>query len=273
MSKEEQVLQLLQQYPNLSNREIGKMVGLTRQGIAHYTRKHGVHRDRCALQRLNNTNRNSTITISEKAKQILIGTLLGDSSISKYHRDCESVKILNSNITCGHSLAQKDYVLYLKSMLEREGLKSSYTETNKEHHTVIYGRKVTTFGRCDLRVVRNIQFNSWRDLWYPNGAKIVPKEIYDDFSALSLAIWYMDDGSKNNCSYYLHTEGFTLEDIEFLRNMLECKFSVFTEIHHNRGKNVIYIKAVSRELFTSLISPYVCDSMRYKIIKHNIGSE
>ena len=36
-------------------------------------------------------------------------------------------------------------------------------------------------------------------------------------SPLALAIWYMDDGSKNNYSYYLHTEGFTVDDVNFLR--------------------------------------------------------
>lgn len=273
MNREEQILQILQQNPNLSNREIGKIVGCHRSTVAYYLHKLGIFRDRLQLQKLNNTNRNSNIVISDAAKQILIGTLLGDSHITKYNRNCESVKILNSCISCGHSIKQKEYVQYLKSLLESENIKVNYRENTKRTSRIIDGRIVETVGRCDLSTIRNIQFNSWRDLWYPNNTKVIPREIADIFSALSLAIWYMDDGSKNNCSYYLHTEGFSLGDIRFLQKLLLSKFNLHTEVHHNRGKNLIYIKARSRELFTTIIKPYICDSMKYKIIEHNIGSE
>lgn len=273
MNRKEQILQILQQNPNLSNREIGKRIGCHKSTVAYYLRKEGIFRDRIQLQKLNNTDRNSTIIISNKAKQILIGSLLGDSSISKYNRNCESVKILNSRITCGHSIKQKEYVLYLKKLLDNEGLHMNYTENHKENIRFIDNRSVVTIGRCDLSTTRNIQFNFWRDLWYYNGIKIVPRIISDDFSSLSLAVWFMDDGSKNNCSYYLHTEGFNLDDIVFLQELLLRKFNINTSIHCNRGKNLIYIKAKSRELFTSLIKPYVCNSMKYKLIEYNIGSE
>ena len=77
----------------------------------------------------------------------------------------------------------------------------------------------------------------------------------------------MDDGSKNNCSYCLHTEGFVTEDIEFLRKVLYSKFKINTKIHKNSGKELIYISANSRNRFTELITPYICDSMKYKLIE------
>lgn len=76
----------------------------------------------------------------------------------------------------------------------------------------------------------------------------------------------MDDGTKNNCSYYLHTEGFTISDTKFLQTILLDKFSIKSSIHLFRGKPTIYIRAKSRKLFTKLVEPYICESMRYKLI-------
>jgi len=75
----------------------------------------------------------------------------------------------------------------------------------------------------------------------------------------------MDDGSKNNCSYYLHTEGFTIEDVNFLRSLLLDKYNIKTALHIVREHPTIYISGYSRETFTSLILPYICDSMKYKL--------
>ena len=105
MSKEQEVLKLVSDFPNLSNREIGKVIGLHRATVSYYLLKNGIRRDRIVNQKLNNTNRNTPVNISKRATEILVGTLLGDSHISKYHRDSlESAQILYSHIPCGHSI-------------------------------------------------------------------------------------------------------------------------------------------------------------------------
>ena len=275
MSKEEEILTLVKNYPYLSNREIGKKANLSRTSISYYLLKNNIKRDRKLNQKLNNTNRNKIITVTERAKEILTGTLLGDSCVSKYYREnIKSVKILNSNITCGHCLKQKDYTLYLQTLLQNEGIITHFRENNKEYNTIIDNKQVTTIGRCDLSTSRNIYFNTWRDMWYINGIKRIPINIDKYFTPLCIAIWFMDDGSKNNCSYYLHTEGFLLEDINYLRKLLKVKYSINTKIHHNRGKNLIYICSDSKIKFAHLILPYMCNSMKYKIFEnHKIGSE
>jgi hypothetical protein len=253
------------QNPTKSYSDISKSVGCSKSMVQKWFRVHNVHRDRIAQQKLNNTNRNKNILITEKVKEILIGTLLGDSSISKYRRCCESVKILNSRICCGHSLKQKEYVKYLCNLISNEGLKVNYTEDNISHKSKINDRCIETIGECRMDVVRNIAFNSWRDEWYPNDKKIVPKTISEYISPLTIAIWYMDDGSKNNSSYYLHTEGFTEDDVDYLRYILEEKYNLITSRHNLRGKPTIYISMKSRKHFTNLIKPYICESMMYKI--------
>lgn len=38
------------------------------------------------------------------------------------------------------------------------------------------------------------------------------------------------------------------------------------KIGYSKG-TVIYVRAGSREIFTSLVSPYICKSMRYKLFE------
>lgn len=265
MTRKEEIIKIITINPTISYKDLAKIINCSKGTIQYWFKVLNIKRDRKVQQRLNNTDRNSEITITNKAIEILIGTLLGDSHITKYHRNVESKKILNSTISCGHSLKQKKYVLYLKKLLDNEGLTVHFTENSNTYHTSIKNRKITTYGRCDLKTCRNIQFNVWRDLWYPNNLKVVPKDIINHFSALSLAIWYMDDGSKNNQSYYLHTEGFNLEDIEFLKNILLNKFNIITFTQKLRDKYVIYISKKSKNIFKDLIESYVCPSMKYKL--------
>jgi hypothetical protein len=267
MNTEEQIKEILKEYPTMSYKDIAKKIGCSKSTIQYYFNKLGIYRDRVAQQKLNNTDRNHPIILTDIAKSILIGTLLGDSSITKYNRNCEAVKILNSTITCGHSYKQREYTLYLKSLLEKEGLKVNYTENPEAFTHVIGNRTCVCNGRCDIRISRSITFNYWRDLWYPNNKKVVPTNIKEHFTALSLAIWFMDDGSKNNCSYYLHTEGFNIEDVIFLQKLLLDKFGIHSSINMMKNKPTIYILAKSRELFTNIIKPYICESMRYKLIE------
>lgn len=270
---ENKILEITKNNPTLSNREIGKIVGKHRTTIAYYLRKNNIYRDRISQQKLNNTDRNSIIYISDIAKQILTGTLLGDSYITKYKRkNCKSVNILNSRICALHSIKQKEYVLYLVNLLSNEGLKINYKEDNLIRHSIINNREVITIGACSLSVVRNIEFNNWRDKWYPNGKKIVPVEFMKHLTPLAIAIWFMDDGSKHECSYYLHTDGFELKDQQYLQKILFDKFGIKTKIHKIGNLKHIYVCASSRDGFTRLIKPYICKSMEYKL--HSLkGSE
>lgn len=267
MEKERIILETIKSNPMLSYSEIAKLLGFTKNTIQYWCNKNKISRDRKLLHSLNNTNRNTELVFTDTALEIFNGTLLGDSSITKYNRDTTPAKILNSRITMGHSLKQKEYLLYLKQLIEKENLKMNYTENNNINISNINGRSITTIGRCDLSTRRSISFNIFRDMWYPRGdIKTTPRDISNHFSELSLAIWFMDDGTKNNCSYYLHTEGFSMEDNSYLQDLLNKKFNIKTAVHLNRGKPTIYVKAESRELFTEIIKPYVCDSMKYKLI-------
>lgn len=267
-----QILDIVKQNPTISNRDIGIIVGKHRTTVEYYLKKNNIYRDRIVQQKINNTDRNSKIIITDIAKQILTGTLLGDSHISKYNREgCPSVRISNSCICTGHSLKQKDYLLYLEKLLKEQNLTVHYREDNLVHKSVINNRPVITYGECYLSVVRNIEFNKWRDIWYPNDIKIVPEEFMKYLSPLAIAIWFMDDGSKHSSSYYIHTNGFDVKSQNLLQHTFFDKYGIKTKLHNAKNSKMIYISAESRDRFTLLIKPYICKCMEYKL--HKTGSE
>jgi hypothetical protein len=68
--------------------------------------------------------------------------------------------------------------------------------------------------------------NIYRDLFYPLGIKIVPHNIGALLTALGLAIWSMDDGSKVGSGFFLNTQSFTKEECLLLIGVLKENFDL-----------------------------------------------
>lgn len=258
------ILEILRENPNLSNREIGKRIGKARTTVQYYLNKLGIHRDRKEMQKLNNTCRRKCIEISCNAEQIILGSILGDGSITKHRSPQDSKKLLNSYLTIVHGRKQLSYLDYKRSLLEREGIKCTIRERKLGKSHYIKGVKVRENGSFELRTIRNYSFNRYRDLFYKD-RKYINRYIYK-LGALGLAIWYMDDGCYYNKGIHLYTNCFSIEDDLLLLKMLRHNFNIEASLHKtsNIGRS-IYIKAKSRKLFLDIVSPYICESMRYKI--------
>jgi LAGLIDADG DNA endonuclease family len=77
----------------------------------------------------------------------------------------------------------------------------------------------------------------------------------------------MDDGSRANKSgFYLHTEGFSHEDVYLLVGMLHYKFDLLCSVQKHGNNLMIYIKVKSMTNFKKLVLPYFVPSMLYKIL-------
>lgn len=203
------------------------------------------------------------IRISEEANQIILGSLLGDGSIF--------YKTSNCILSILHSTVQEDYILYKKELLIQANLEVKISHS-KGYVSTIEGRKIKNSGRIYLYSRVNQAFNIYRSTWYPEDTKIVPRTVYE-LTALGLAIWFMDDGSSNISSFYLSTNGFNVLDIERLVDMLDKNFNITSSIHKNKDSHILYINSESRQLFIDTIRPYICDSMKYKIIGHDKQDE
>src|SRR6266481_5666601 len=101
-------------------------------------------------------------------------------------------------------------------------------------------------------------------MFYLNGKKIVPLNIYSHLTAIGLAYWIMDDGSKSGKGLHLNTYSFNQESIDRLLYVLQYKFELECSIHiHSKGSR-IFIPSKSMPRLRDLVNPYIFPSMLYK---------
>ena len=115
----------------------------------------------------------------------------------------------------------------------------------------------------------------FRNLFYGSGSKSVPATIKKlPVSSLSLAVWFMDDGTldyrvKSHYSFSFSTDSFSQSDVRLLQEVLYEKFKIKTSIQTPscRGKKYIklYVGKDGRDIFLSTIQPYILSCFDYKL--------
>ena len=119
------------------------------------------------------------------------------------------------------------------------------------------------------------EFTRIRTLFYQNGIKMIPKSIKSLLhDPLSLAVWFMDDGTldwriKDHYAFRLTTNCFSLDDNELLVSVLKKNFLVDATVQTTliRGKRYprIHIGAKGRTRFDELVRPFILDCFRHKL--------
>ena len=188
--------------------------------------------------------KNQKLIVTDRQIQILVGCLLGDAYISP-----------RGQIQIAQSSKDSQYVYWkykeLKSL--SYGLPTEVSRFDKRFN------KSYSQTRFWLRQF----FRNWRRIFYPKGKKIFPLEFENYFSALTLAVWYMDDGNySEGRNVKIATDGFDLESREHLKSLLLRKFNIESTLHKN-GKLRISNKSLLK--FFKLVKPFVHSSMKYKV--------
>jgi hypothetical protein len=197
--------------------------------------------------------------LTTKQEDLLIGSLLGDTHIEYNGKNCRA--------RFDHSIAQLEYLEWKQKMCLRpfSGPISQYTIYDK--------RTQKTYKKARFSTYTLPLFNYYRELFYRKVAlAIVPTNIKSIFhSSLALAVWYLDDGSlKTDCrAFKLHTNNFTLVEVEMLKDTLELNFDVKSKLHKQRNNHILYIGSKHSEAmkFSKVIRPLVeseIPSMLYK---------
>lgn len=213
--------------------------------------------------------KNTEIPITQRQKEIIYGSLLGDAK-----------KQSPSSVGFGQSVKQEEYLKWkfeeLKSVASLGSLKKNaqYDKRVDRHY---YDWRFYTKANTDVEYIIG--------LFYKNGDKDVIKEIADFLTPLSIAVWYMDDGrtgwQHKKRKKYPHrdwkgefvfcTDSFSLESIENLINVLKKKYNINTHYRKNgmtKKGNIKYrivIDAASHDAFISLIKPHIHPTMKYKV--------
>lgn len=111
-------------------------------------------------------------------------------------------------------------------------------------------------------------FSEWYYMFYREGKKVLPLDLYNMLTYEALAHWIMGDGTNRfalNKGMTLQTQSFTIPECVFLINILIHKFNLKCSLHMQRSQPTIYISSKSMKKIIPLILPYMCNSMLYKI--------
>jgi hypothetical protein len=214
---------------------------------------------------------------------ILLGCILGDSHIQK-----TSAASGKCRFRVSHTFKHKDYVDWKYKVFK------NFCAPNYEGPH-IEGRKSpkSAFQAYLLQTSYSHEFARVHAKWYvpeivtladgtpkTKFVKRVPADLIKTFTnPLTLAVWYLDDGTKRTDteSCRLATQGFTREENEILVDCLFKNFGIEAKIEETRsrkGEVKYQIAILSRtggyKKFRELIEPYVpkeAPSMHYKIKK------
>jgi hypothetical protein len=65
-----------------------------------------------------------------------------------------------------------------------------------------------------------------RSLFYPNGIKIIPEDIYNMLTPVALAHMIMGDGSVKSHGLNLCTNSYSIQDVILLMNVLIIRYKL-----------------------------------------------
>jgi hypothetical protein len=111
-------------------------------------------------------------------------------------------------------------------------------------------------------------FNSIYSQFYVNRVKIVPLNIADSLTAVGLAYWLMGYGGWAGSGVKIHTDNFTLKEVNLLIDVLNSKFGLNSSVNvakKTKGQYTIYIPKKDLDLLRKLVTPYILPTFLYKL--------
>lgn len=200
--------------------------------------------------------------ITKQSRNLLIGLLLGDGTISN-----------NFVFKLSHSERQKDYLEWKIKQLNEAGLRNNglkeYTSTKGFNigKTVLY---------TQLNIIPFIKV--LRRVFYKPNKVLGNRKLLNRLSAREIAIWYMDDGHINYRKTKDKVHGFYIKIatclpkeelqiiIDYFKEVWNIQFYMF---HEGKKENSYSLCCGTKEgiKFINIVEPYVkqVPSMLHKI--------
>jgi hypothetical protein len=190
---------------------------------------------------------NTVGSLTQTQKSLVIGTILGDGYVRIIPRR------KNAFLEVNHSITQRSYVDWKYRMLQSI-VKSGPKSRNGNGNRIAY----RFFTQCIPEITNLFLY------FYKEKRKMIPNDLVVD--PLSLAVWFMDDGSRSGGSLYLNTQQFSMQDQKTLQGILLNQFGIHSGL--NRDKEYWRIRVVSADAqkFCSIVRPHIVPSMEYKLV-------
>lgn len=223
-----------------SDKEIAERLRMSPAGIYQHRISHGYLRE--------SRREASNNPLTQDNLEIILGILMGDGSLRKTNK--------NTSMSLAHCPKQKDYTFYIAEKLKNLNPHLHYHKAKPDYRT---GKCYESYW-CTLP--SNPSLNTLYERFYKNGKKRIPFELFDSYTWQSLAYHFMDDGTKTKCAGTIATNCFSIEDLRKFKKFLKDKFDIETTICKS---HILYIKAKSFKRMKTMIEPYMCDCMKYKV--------
>lgn len=193
-------------------------------------------------------------------KQVILGSLLGDGSCTFCKKDTG-----NKGLSFGHSLKQKDYALFKQSLLssiggklEKRIVKNSYGKEKVRYTTNVH---------AGITAIHHLIYNSQNE-------RTLSIEAIRQLNWLGFAIWYMDDGSRQQGnkmnSIHLHTEGYKQEEVQQVVDYYNS-IGLKCYMQNPRKYYIINFSVESSDYIWENIRKYIIPSMQYKLPERHRG--
>jgi LAGLIDADG DNA endonuclease family len=185
---------------------------------------------------------NTVGSLSGVQHEIIIGTLLGDGAMR-----CKTNALLEIN----HSIKQKTYVDWLHGEL------ADLVNTPPSERAGNAGRVAYRF------VTRSLpELTPYFRLFYGSAGKRIPDL---KLAPLTMAVWFMDDGSKSRSAVYLNTQQFKRADQDKLLSRLRKQWAIDGALNRDKIYHRMRLTVPGTARFIELIEPFLRPEFRYKL--------
>jgi len=238
------------------------------KGVKHFSTKRSCSNNQLSLVvwgiNLNSSLGNGRITNQENSmiklppyqKSIIIGLILSDGWLS-----FPAKRSNYPRLGFKQSLSHSTYVWFVFNILSpycNTGPKLvSNVKVDKIHYALgLFTRSLTCF----------IELHS---LFYLKGVKVIPQNIYDLLTPVALAHLIMGDGNALHHGLIICTNSYSIQDVVKLMNVLMIRYGLECTMtlkkQNQKVEYMIYIRQNSMSLLRSIVKPYLCSSMLYKL--------
>ena len=194
--------------------------------------------------------------INQEQESALIGMILGDAYVQKTGAH-------NARLRLEQQAAHREYLIWKTQLLK--GLFQGKPTMLKRIHPKT--RKTYSYVRQQSNA--SPYLGKLRALFYPNGKKQIPEELYQWLvSDIGFAVWFYDDGYYyiRDRSLYLYLGTVSRREATIAQNVLRKRFNLQSTIA-DKGKKgfALYFPASERNKVRDILAKYRVPIMAYKI--------
>lgn len=190
----------------------------------------------------------TSLHLSDIQREIVIGTILGDGCL------ITSRSGKAARLQVRHQVKHSEYVEWKYQYF------SDWVETRPRFDRFNNSWYFRTVSHPDLMEIKKI--------FYVETTRIVPASIDQLLKTpLSLAIWFMDDGTyySDSIAYKLCSYAFGETGNFLLKRCLENNFNIQTHVNNDGKGYYLYLPVNGALKFYEVVRPFIVPCMLYKI--------